>query len=150
MKRNNAFRHEHQFSLNGGTDKTKYMMSLGYLNEDGILQTTAFERYTARTNVSTQVTDWFNASLNTNLTHSVSNFSDYSGSSTSNVWYTAQFISPLLPLYVKDATGANVLDANGNPQLDWGDQAGAKRPGTLNDFNSLGMQIGRASCRGRG
>lgn len=37
---NNAFRHEHQLGLNGGTEKTKYMFSLGYLNEDGILTTT--------------------------------------------------------------------------------------------------------------
>ena len=139
VKRNNAFRHEHQFSLNGGTDKTKYMFSLGYLNEDGILKTTAFERYSARSNVSSQVTDWFNANLNVNLTHSVTNFMDYDGTSTSNVWYTAQFISPLLPLYVKDLSGNNVLDANGNPQLDWGDISGFARPGTLNDFNSLGM-----------
>jgi len=42
-------------------------------------------------------------------------------------------------MYVKDASGNNVLDANGQPQLDWGDQPGANRPGTLSDFNSLGM-----------
>jgi len=139
IKHNNAFRHEHQLSVNGGTDRTKYMFSLGYLNEDGILKTTAFQRYSARANISSQITDWFNTSINTNLTHTDSNFSNYTGSSTSNVWYTAQFISPLTPMYVKDLSGNNVLDANGQPQLDWGDQPGANRPGTLNDFNSLGM-----------
>lgn len=82
---NNAFRHEHQLGLNGGTEKTKYMFSLGYLNEDGILTTTGFQRYNARANVNSQVTDWFNAFVNTSLSHSVQNYSDYTGASTSNV-----------------------------------------------------------------
>ena len=137
VKRDNAFRHEHQLNINGGTEKTKYMMSLGYLNEDGILQTTGFQRYTARTSLESQVTDWFSANINMNLTHSLSNFSDYSDTSTSNVWYSAQFVSPLFPMYVKDEQGNNVLDAFGNPQLDYGDGA-VKRPGSYNDFNPLG------------
>ena len=137
VKRSSAFRHEHQLNINGGTERTKYLLSLGYLNEDGILKTTAFQRYTARVNVDTKVTDWFSANLNTNLTHSISNFSDYDGSSTSNVWYSAQFVSPLFPMYVKDLQGKNVLDENGNAQLDYGDNA-VKRPGSYNDFNPLG------------
>lgn len=132
---NNAFRHEHQLGLNGGTEKTKYMFSLGYLNEDGILTTTGFQRYNARANVNSQVTDWFNAFVNTSLSHSVQNYSDYTGASTSNVWYSSQFVSPLFPLYVKDAEGNNVLDENGNPQLDYGENG---RPGSYNDYNPLG------------
>ena len=106
---NNAFRHEHQLGLNGGTEKTKYMFSLGYLNEDGILTTTGFQRYNARANVNSQVTDWFNAFVNTSLSHSVQNYSDYTGASTSNVWYSSQFVSPLFPLYVKDAEGKQCI-----------------------------------------
>ena len=65
LLRNNAFRHEHQLSVSGGNEKTKYMFSLGYMNEDGILVTTGFQRYNARANVNSKITDWFNASLNT-------------------------------------------------------------------------------------
>ena len=137
VKHDNALRHEHQLNINGGTDKTKYMLSLGYLNEDGILKTTGFQRYTARVNVDSKVTDWFSASLSTNLAHSISNFSDYDGTSTSNVWYSAQFVSPLFPMYVKDLNGNNVLDENGKPQLDYGDNF-VKRPGSYNDYNPLG------------
>lgn len=135
LQKDNAFRHEHQLSLSGGTEKTKYMFSLGYLNEDGILVTTGFQRYNARANINSTVTDWFKANLNTALTHSMSNFSDYSGSSTSNVWYSAQFVSPLLPMYIKDLQGNNVLDENGNPQLDYGENG---RPGSYTDYNPLG------------
>lgn len=42
VQQKNAFRHEHQLSLSGGTEKTKYMFSLGYVNEDGILTSTGF------------------------------------------------------------------------------------------------------------
>lgn len=135
IQKNNAFRHEHQLSLNGGNEKTKYMFSLGYLNEDGILTSTSFQRYNARANVSSTVTDWFTTSLNTSLAHSVSNFSDYTGSSTSNVWYSAQFVSPLFPMYVKDINGNNILSEDGTPQLNYGEDG---RPGSYNDYNPLG------------
>ena len=130
-----AFRHEHQLSINGGTEKTKYMFSLGYLNEDGTLKTTNFQRYNARANVETKVTDWFSANINTTLAHSESNFSDYDGAAVSNVWYSAQFVSPLFPMSQKNRDGTNVLDANGNAQLDYGE---AGRPGSYNDYNPLG------------
>ena len=130
-----AFRHEHQLSINGGTEKTKYMFSLGYLNEDGTLKTTNFQRYNARANVETKVTDWFSANINTTLAHSESNFSDYDGAAVSNVWYSAQVVSPLFPMYQKNLDGTNVLDANGNAQLDYGE---AGRPGSYNDYNPLG------------
>ena len=61
VQRDNAFRQEHQLSVNGGSEKTKYMFSLGYLNEDGILINTGFQRYNARVNVNSNITDWFKA-----------------------------------------------------------------------------------------
>jgi len=135
LQKDNAFRHEHQLSLNGGNEKTKYMFSLGYLNEDGILISTGFQRYNARANVSSTINRWFTANLNTSLAHSVSNFSDYDGTSTSNVWYSAQFVSPLFPMYVKDIDGNNILGEDGRPQLNYGEDG---RPGSYNDYNPLG------------
>ncbi len=135
VTRSNVPRHEHQLSFNGGNDKTKYMFSLGYLNEEGILQNTSFQRYNARANINTTVNDWFSSNLNTSLAHSIQNFSDYTGSSTSNVWYSAQFASPLFPVYIKDMSGNNLLNEAGDRQLDYGE---AGRAGSYNDFNPLG------------
>lgn len=135
VQRKSAFRHEHQLSLNGGTNKTKYMLSLGYLNEDGVLLTTGFQRYNARVNVNSNVTDWFKMNLNTSLSHSVQEYSPYGGAVTSNVWYTAQFVSPLFPVYMKDAAGKDLPDENGNRQLDYGEK---DRPGKYTDYNPLG------------
>ena len=130
-----GFRQEHQMNVNGGTEKTKYMISLGYLNEDGILKTTGFERYNGRANVNTQVNDWFQANLNIGLSQSKQNYSDYDGSSTSNPWYSSQFVSPLFPVYLRDVAGNTVYDEFGNPELDYGETG---RPGSYNDFNPLG------------
>ena len=140
VTRKSAFRHEHQLSLSGGTNRTKYAMSLGYLNEDGVLQTTAFERYSARVNVEHKVTDWFSANVGLNVAHSISNFMDYENTSTSNVWYTAQFINPLFPVYLKDLDGKTIYK-NGEIQYDWGEPRdnGNQRPGSMNDHSSLGM-----------
>ncbi len=138
VTRKNAFRTEHQFEVSGGSEKSHYLMSLGYLNENGILKTTRFQRYNARVNADSQVTDWFKTSLNTTLAWTTQNFSDYDGTANSNVWYTAQFINPLFPVYLKDAQGKNVVDANGEAEYDWGEGG---RPGSLNDFSSLGSLL---------
>ena len=138
VTRKNAFRTEHQLEVSGGSEKSHYLMSLGYLNENGILKTTRFQRYNARVNADSQVTDWFKTSLNTTLAWTTQNFSDYDGTANSNVWYTAQFINPLFPVYLKDAQGKNVVDANGEAEYDWGEGG---RPGSLNDFSSLGSLL---------
>ncbi|MBR1595151.1 MAG: TonB-dependent receptor [Phocaeicola sp.] len=135
VRHDNAFRHEHQLSVNGGSDRNKYMMSFGYVNEDGILKATNFQRYNTRINLESKVTDWFTANANVSLAHTVTDYSTYTGSANSNVWFTAQFANPLFPMYLKNLDGTNALDANGNPQLDYGENG---RPGTLTDFNVLG------------
>ena len=138
IEKSNALRHEHQFSVSGGSDKTKYMLSLGYVNEDGILITTNFQRYNARLNVDTEVTKWFRANLSTTLAHSISNANDYDGTSTSNVWYTSQFVCPLFPVYLKDMNGNDLLDETGKKQFDYGDSDLGRRFGSNNDYNPLG------------
>ena len=141
VTRKNAFRHEHQLQVTGGSDHAQYMMSLGYLNEDGILKTTNYERYTGRANINSQITDWLAANINASLAHSTSNFNDYDGTSTSNPWYTAQFINPLFPVYLKGLDGKDIYDSDDNIQYDWGEARdnGDSRPGSMTDFSALGM-----------
>ena len=135
VTRKNAFRHEHQLSISGGTDKTQWISSLGYLNEDGTLKSTAFQRYNARVSVNSQITDWFASNANISLAHSITNYSDYEDTAYSNAWYTAQFANPLFPMYIKNLDGTDLLDADGNRQLDYGENG---RPGSMTDHNILG------------
>lgn len=124
-----ALRQEYTFGLNGGNDRTKYMLSLGILDEDGILINTDFNRYSFRTGVDHKVNDWFTAGANTSYAQTKSNAQQIgSDAYSSNVWYTAQFMAPIYPVYLKDEKGNN---AGG---YDYGESG---RP-TAKDFNSLG------------
>ncbi|WP_173021372.1 SusC/RagA family TonB-linked outer membrane protein [Lewinella sp. W8] len=45
-------------SIRGGTEKTKYNISAGYFNTEGVIKTTGLERYTLRANLDSDITDW--------------------------------------------------------------------------------------------
>jgi len=129
----NAFRHEHQLTVAGGSARTKALMSLGFLDENGVLKTTSFQRFSGRANVESQVNDWVKAGLNLSASMTKSNSSGYTGSAYANVWYSAQFMAPIYPVWLKDETGKDLLDELGNRQLDYG----VTRP-NLNQFSSVG------------
>lgn len=132
---NAALRQEYGASVSGGNEKTQYMFSLGYLNEDGVLRTTNFERYSGRLNVETQAKPWFAAGMGANFARNTTNSSQTESGATSNVFYSAQLMAPIYPVYMRDpATGEFLLDENGNKQFDYG----SSRPsGQQTDFNSI-------------
>lgn len=49
---------EHNLSLNGGSDKIRFMASLGYLDNPGLVINTGIKKYSVRTNIEADVTDW--------------------------------------------------------------------------------------------
>ena len=132
---NAALRQEYGASVSGGNEKTQYMFSLGYLNEDGVLRTTNFERYSGRLSVETQAKPWFAAGMGANFARNTTNSSQTESGATSNVFYSAQLMAPIYPVYMRDpATGEYLLDENGNKQFDYG----SSRPsGQQTDFNSI-------------
>ncbi len=115
-----AFRQEYQASISGGNDVHRGSMSISYLDEDGILRTTNFQRYTGRISYDTTPKHWFRGGMNVNFAHTKSNTNRYTGSSNSNVFYTAQLMAPIYPVYMKDADGRDLLDAEGRRQFDYG------------------------------
>ncbi|MDR0756252.1 MAG: SusC/RagA family TonB-linked outer membrane protein, partial [Tannerella sp.] len=62
-----GFTHNHNVNLNGGTEATRYAVSLAYYNQEGLTKNTAHDRYTARINLDSQVTPWLNFGINTSL-----------------------------------------------------------------------------------
>ena len=132
---NAALRQEYGASVSGGNEKTQYMFSLGYLNEDGVLRTTNFERYSGRLNVETQAKPWFAAGMGANFARNTTNSSETESGATSNVFYSAQLMAPIYPVYMRDpATGEFLLDENGKKQFDYG---GSRPSGQQTDFNSI-------------
>ena len=129
----NAFRQEHNLSISGGSEKIKALLSLGYLNQDGILKESGFERFSGRANVDLTPAKWLSAGLNLSMSMTNSEGPTYSGSENSNVWYSAQFMAPIYPVYLKNLDGTDALDELGNRQFDYGEDG---RP-TQKDFNSV-------------
>lgn len=118
---NSAMRQEYQASVSGGNDIHRGSMSLSFLDEEGILKSTQFQRYTGRVSYDTTPKHWFAGGMNVNFAHTKSNTNRYTGSSNSNVFYTAQLMAPIYPVYMKDAEGKDILDKNGNRQFDYGE-----------------------------
>ncbi|MDR1369136.1 MAG: TonB-dependent receptor [Dysgonamonadaceae bacterium] len=52
---NDAIVHDHQLSFSGGTEKTAYYVSLNYMNQEGLIRNTSFDRYSARVNLQSDV-----------------------------------------------------------------------------------------------
>ena len=130
----NPIRKEYQIDITGGTRKSKALVSLGYLDEDGLLKTTNFKRISARVSAEHEATDWFTMGMSANLSNNKTNFLGSTGSSTSNIWYSAEQMAPIYPIWERDATGAIKNDAQGKPLFDYG---ASRAPGAQQNFNSI-------------
>ncbi len=130
----NPVRQDHVLTVTGGSDKARYMASIGMLDEKGVLQTTAFKRYSGRANVDAQPIEWLKFGFGTNFAQTTSNFLNATGSATSNVWYSCMLMAPIYPIYVLDANAQPVLDANGNKQFDYGNN---RASGAQQNYNSI-------------
>ena len=59
-----AWQQSHNVSIAGATDATKYMFSLGYLDQDGLSPASNYKRINLRTNVESKLNNWITAGLN--------------------------------------------------------------------------------------
>ncbi len=51
----NGMQQSHQIGISGGSDAVRYFVSLGYFDQEGILEGTDYQRYTLRTNLDYKV-----------------------------------------------------------------------------------------------
>ena len=59
-----ALQHSHQLSAQGGTDKIQYYVSGSYMNQEGTIIGSNFDRLSFRTNLDAQLKSWFKLGLN--------------------------------------------------------------------------------------
>ena len=124
----NSFRQEYNLSVSGAKDRLTYYGSAGYLGDGGIVNNSGYKRYTARVNVDFQAREWLKVSTNLSYVHSDSQTASYTDSygSSGNIFYIANMIGPIYPLYVRDADG-NIMMENGMKVYD-SNQTGFVRP----------------------
>ena len=122
-------RQEYNATVSGKGEKISYFTSAGYLNDEGVVKNSGFERFTTRSKVDYQVKPWLKLTSNVAYTHynssySVTNKNDWNSTSSANIFYVANFMSPIYPLYVRDANGNIMKDGNGFTMYDYGDGKG--------------------------
>ena len=63
-----AFQHQHQVAAQGGTEKVKYYVSGGMMDQDGTIIGSNFKRLNVRANLDAQLKKWFKIGMNTTYT----------------------------------------------------------------------------------
>ncbi len=143
-----AFRQEYNMNVSGANDKGSFYASLGYLDEDGVIEYSGYKRVSARLKADYQVKKWLKVGANVGYVNSSTtsnpNLSASGTGSTDLLFYTTH-IAPIYPIYVRtvDANGNPVVrtDEHGNPQYDYG-VAASNYPGLSRPFLSTGNPFG--------
>ncbi|MBQ2778625.1 MAG: TonB-dependent receptor [Bacteroidaceae bacterium] len=120
----NQMRQEYNFSVSGGTERINYFFSAGYLEDGGIIENSGFDRLTTRLSVDYQAKKWLKIGTNIAYTNSESRYpgDQTTTNSSGNAFFLANNIAPVYPLYIRNADGSIMRDAQtGRPVYDYGD-----------------------------
>ena len=124
---NTGVRQEYNASFSGGSEKTRYFVSLNYLDEKSYIKGSDFSRISGRVNLEHQVNNWLKVGVNANYSNTKSNYTADAGTTNSMFAFT-QNIAPIYPVYQRNADGSYYLDEKGNKVLDYGVAHGKNRP----------------------
>lgn len=112
-------RQEYNLSAAVSGDKFNIYSSAGYLNEQGYIRNSSYERFTGRINTTYNATKWLELGINLSGTSANRNFNpNASGNMFANPFYVTRYMAPIYPIYLHNADGSYLLDADGNKQYD--------------------------------
>ncbi len=95
----------YQVSVSGGTDKARYLVSGGYLKQDGIIKGSSLDRYTIRANVDVNITPELRVGLNLNPSFKNQQEVTAEGHWANNgIINAALSAMPMAPIYAADGT----------------------------------------------
>ncbi len=96
----------HDLSFSGAGGNTRYYISAGYFNQDGIMLKSGTSRYSARINLENGVANKYNVgvSLNTSYTRDYYNATGVGLNDNASALYMAQNYDPTVPAYNPDGT----------------------------------------------
>ena len=145
-----ALRQEYTISTNGKTDRGSFYASVGYLNEDGIIDYSGYERITARFRSDYQARKWLNVGVNVGYTNSktTSNPNIGTSGSSTNLSYYTNNIPPIYPIYVRTYENGQIAikknPETGHEEYDYGTTGAAYTgvPGLNRPFSQTGNPLG--------
>lgn len=116
----NSSRTEANLAFRGGSEKTKYYTSFGYLKDVGYIINSDFERYNVSLDLENNVRPWLTTSTRMAFARTVTNNNGQSEDSGSIFWFVDN-IPPIFPLFLRDESGNFVDDpVFGGNQYDYG------------------------------
>ena len=134
-------RQEYNLSISGGDDKQTFYLSLGYLNDKGIISGSGFERFSGRLKGDKKVNDWLKVGATANYNNINADYpgEQTSTSSSGNAFFIANYIAPVYPVYVRDGTTHEIMKNNGRLAYDYGDGVSTNRS---RSFMSIANPVG--------
>ena len=118
----NGLRQEYNLTVQGGNDRGSHFLSLGYLNDEGIIKNSDFTRFSLRASGDYDVNRYL--SINGNIAYSRGEQNQLNISSLSNYTNTfmfTQYIAPIYPVYGYNRLGERQYNEDGSPIYDFGD-----------------------------
>ena len=107
----NAVSTSHSLSIVGGSEKSSSVLSLGYDNNQGIMLTTYYKKYTARMLNMYQVNNWLKTDMSLSVSHTEKN-DPTEGPGELNASRMMLEALPIIPLYKADGSwGSNAQHA---------------------------------------
>ncbi|OJV20601.1 MAG: hypothetical protein BGO21_08535 [Dyadobacter sp. 50-39] len=90
----------HDLSVSGGNATTKFFTSLGYFDQNGIIENSGFKRYSLRTNITQKVSQRLDANLSLSLQQSNYSQNNYfNGDGGGGVPFSAMVMPPTQGVY---------------------------------------------------
>lgn len=109
----NAPQLTHNVSFSGGSDKTKYYLSLGLTDQDGINKGNNMKRYSIRANIDQDINRWLSIGTNLSVTRTEYNGLNTNASGLSGNIFNAIRQQPNVPIYdPNNPTGYNLSEDN--------------------------------------
>lgn len=118
LMKDGAFSTHHNISVNGGNESAKYFISLGYLNQDGILEKFGFTKYNLRSNVDINLQKGFKLGIDlaARQEHRKAGYYSVGNQAWNNPISLAQRMLPIVPTEYKGLpTAANIEAYKYNP-----------------------------------
>lgn len=94
-----ALTHSHQFSVSGGNDRTKVYSSLNYMNQEGIIKGSSYNRFALRINGDQKISDNLSLSANISYSYGTKNSANSDADGGGSIAYQAMVMPPIQEIY---------------------------------------------------
>lgn len=132
-------RQDYALTISGMEHETNYFLSFNSLEDAGFAPNSGFNRYAARVKLSKQMNPYLQVGVNAQYNQTKTKNPTSTTSSSNNLFYVANVMAPIYPVYQRDVQGGYVLDAYGKKQYDFGTSQTQKRP-VMMLSNPIGTQ----------